>query len=159
MHHAARSMRPSIACASSRLRIRECRRWRDGNRRRHPRAENEMMWSRRQGFMRRLTLLRLKVMLILALAIVVPEQLFGPPTMQAPQAPTQAPAAQPAQTAPATPPPPMQIPLELFKVPDGFEVTLWATTPMLRNPTNIDIDRDGRIWVAEGVRYRQHYAR
>ena len=30
---------------------------------------------------------------------------------------------------------------------------------MLHNPTNIDIDKDGRIWVAEGVRYRQHYAR
>ena len=30
---------------------------------------------------------------------------------------------------------------------------------MLFNPTNIDIDRDGRIWVAEGVRYRQHHAR
>ena len=25
--------------------------------------------------------------------------------------------------------------------------------------TNIDIDKDGRIWVAEGVRYRSHYAR
>ena len=30
---------------------------------------------------------------------------------------------------------------------------------MLHNPTNIDIDRDGRIWVAEGVRYRSHHAR
>ena len=44
-------------------------------------------------------------------------------------------------------------------MPDGFEVTLWAATPMLHNPTNIDIDSDGRIWVAEGVRYRSHYAR
>ena len=44
-------------------------------------------------------------------------------------------------------------------MPDGLEVTLWAATPMLRNPTNIDIDRDGRIWVAEGVRYRSHHAR
>ena len=51
------------------------------------------------------------------------------------------------------------MPLELFSVPDGLEVTLWAETPMLRNPTNIDIDRDGRIWVAEGVRYRTHHAR
>ena len=53
----------------------------------------------------------------------------------------------------------MQLPLNLFQVPDGLEVTLWATTPMLRNPTNIDIDKDGRIWVAEGVRYRSHFAR
>ncbi|HEY7057630.1 MAG TPA: PVC-type heme-binding CxxCH protein, partial [Vicinamibacterales bacterium] len=54
---------------------------------------------------------------------------------------------------------PVRIPLELFQVPDGFEVTLWAATPMLHNPTNIDIDRDGRIWVAEGVRYRYHHDR
>ncbi|HEY8549097.1 MAG TPA: PVC-type heme-binding CxxCH protein [Vicinamibacterales bacterium] len=53
----------------------------------------------------------------------------------------------------------VRIPLELFRVPDGFEVTLWAASPMLHNPTNIDIDRDGRIWVAEGVRYRTHHAR
>ena len=44
-------------------------------------------------------------------------------------------------------------------MPDGLEVTLWAASPLLRNPTNIDIDRDGRIWVAEGVRYRSHHAR
>jgi putative membrane-bound dehydrogenase-like protein len=59
--------------------------------------------------------------------------------------------------------PPIQevnsIPLDLFQVPDGFEVTLWAASPLLHNPTNIDIDRDGRIWVAEGVRYRSHYNR
>ena len=30
---------------------------------------------------------------------------------------------------------------------------------MLFNPTNIDIDRDGRLWVAEGVNYRSHYDR
>ncbi|MPY90984.1 MAG: c-type cytochrome [Luteitalea sp.] len=44
-------------------------------------------------------------------------------------------------------------------MPDGFDVTLWAASPLLHNPTNLDIDRDGRIWVAEGVRYRSHYAR
>ena len=52
-----------------------------------------------------------------------------------------------------------QIPLDLFQVPEGFEVTVWAASPLLHNPTNIDIDRDGRIWVAEGVRYRSHHAR
>ena len=45
------------------------------------------------------------------------------------------------------------------RCPDGLEVTLWAASPLLRNPTNMDIDRDGRIWVAEGVRYRSHHAR
>ena len=92
-------------------------------------------------------------MLLLVLAIVVPEQAFGPASMQAGQAP----AAPPAATS--QPGPPVQIPLDLFKVPDGFEVTLWAATPLLHNPTNMDIDKDGRIWVAEGVRYRSHFAR
>ncbi len=52
-----------------------------------------------------------------------------------------------------------EIPLALFKVPDGLEVTLWAGADLVRNPTNIDVDKDGRIWVAEGVRYRTHHAR
>jgi putative membrane-bound dehydrogenase-like protein len=54
---------------------------------------------------------------------------------------------------------PTQIPLSLFTVPDGLEVTRWASSPLLHNPTNIDIDKDGRIWVAEGVRYRRNHAR
>ena len=69
----------------------------------------------------------------------------------------------PAAAAPQPGPPRLatttEIPLALFKVPEGFEVTLWAGTDMVRNPTNIDIDKDGRIWVAEGVRYRTHHAR
>jgi putative membrane-bound dehydrogenase-like protein len=52
-----------------------------------------------------------------------------------------------------------QVPMDLFQAVDGLEVTLWAASPLLQNPTNIDIDRDGRIWVAEGVRYRSHHAR
>jgi putative membrane-bound dehydrogenase-like protein len=36
----------------------------------------------------------------------------------------------------------------------GLEATLWASEPMLRNPTNIDIDSRGRVWVAEGLNYR-----
>ncbi len=41
----------------------------------------------------------------------------------------------------------------------SLEVTVWASSPLLRNPTNIDIDAAGRIWVAEGVDYRGHYNR
>ena len=63
------------------------------------------------------------------------------------------------QSAGAPVPQATQIPLDLFQVPEGFEVTVWAASPLLHNPTNIDIDRDGRIWVAEGVRYRSHHAR
>jgi hypothetical protein len=48
---------------------------------------------------------------------------------------------------------------DLFVVPEGLEVTLWATSPHLYNPTNLDIDHAGRIWAAEGVRYRKHFDR
>ena len=36
----------------------------------------------------------------------------------------------------------------------GLEATLWASEPMLSNPTNIDIDSRGRVWVTEGLNYR-----
>src|SRR5829696_8275052 len=72
----------------------------------------------------------------------------GPGGPQGPRPP------QPVQTVTVS-----HVPIELFNVPEGLEVTLWAETPMLHNPTNMDIDRDGRIWVAEGVRYRSHHAR
>ena len=49
---------------------------------------------------------------------------------------------------------PTMVPTDLFTVPDGLEVTLWATSPLLLNPTNIDFDEKGRLWVAEGVNYR-----
>jgi putative membrane-bound dehydrogenase-like protein len=49
---------------------------------------------------------------------------------------------------------PPQVPAEMFTVPEGLEVTLWATSPMLYNPTNIDFDAQGRLYVAEGVNYR-----
>ncbi len=51
---------------------------------------------------------------------------------------------------------PSVVPAEMFAAPGGLEVTLWAKSPQLRNPTNLDIDKDGRIWVAEGVNYRRH---
>jgi len=35
-----------------------------------------------------------------------------------------------------------------------LEVTTWATSPMFYNPTNMDIDKEGRIWVTEAVNYR-----
>jgi putative membrane-bound dehydrogenase-like protein len=46
------------------------------------------------------------------------------------------------------------VPLELFTVPEGFEVTLWATSPLFNNPTNMDFDAQGRLYVTEGVNYR-----
>ncbi len=41
-----------------------------------------------------------------------------------------------------------------FKHAENLEVTLWASEPMLSNPTNMDIDSRGRIWVTEGLNYR-----
>jgi putative membrane-bound dehydrogenase-like protein len=55
--------------------------------------------------------------------------------------------------------PPSLIPLDIFTVPEGLEVTVWAQSPQLKNPTNIDIDSAGRIWVTEGVNYRRHKER
>lgn len=49
---------------------------------------------------------------------------------------------------------PKVVPVDLFAVPEGLEVTVWATSPMLQNPTNIDFDAEGRLYVAEGVNYR-----
>ncbi|MCM8525972.1 MAG: NPCBM/NEW2 domain-containing protein [Lentisphaeraceae bacterium] len=41
-----------------------------------------------------------------------------------------------------------------FNADKDLEVTVWATSPMFYNPTNMDVDAKGRIWVAEGVNYR-----
>jgi len=41
-----------------------------------------------------------------------------------------------------------------IKAAAGLEATLWASEPLLVNPTNIDIDSRGRVWVAEGLNYR-----
>ena len=43
-----------------------------------------------------------------------------------------------------------------LKVAEDLEVTLWASTPLFNNPTNMDMDAHGRMWVAEGVNYRGH---
>lgn len=39
---------------------------------------------------------------------------------------------------------------------NNLEISVWATSPMLFNPTNMDTDEKGRIWVTEGVNYRKH---
>ena len=49
---------------------------------------------------------------------------------------------------------PPLVPPAMFTVPEGLEVTVWATSPMLFNPTNIDFDAQGRLYVAEGENYR-----
>ena len=42
-----------------------------------------------------------------------------------------------------------------FESPEGCKVSLWAESPQLYNPTAIDVDPRGRVWVAEAVNYRR----
>ena len=44
----------------------------------------------------------------------------------------------------------------LLYLPDDLEVTLWAESPMFYNPTNMDIDSRGRVWITEAVNYRNY---
>ncbi len=52
------------------------------------------------------------------------------------------------------------VPEDRFTLADQeLEITIWATTPQLYNPTNIDFDKDGRLYVAEGANYRRSIPR
>jgi putative membrane-bound dehydrogenase-like protein len=44
--------------------------------------------------------------------------------------------------------------LKSLRSADGTSVSLWAAEPMVNNPTTIDVDSRGRVWVAEGKNYR-----
>lgn len=41
-----------------------------------------------------------------------------------------------------------------LKVHEGLQVELFASEPMFSNPTNIDVDSRGRVWVTEAYNYR-----
>ena len=43
---------------------------------------------------------------------------------------------------------------ERFEVSEGVVVNLWAESPQLYNPTGIDVDPRGRVWVIEDADYR-----
>jgi putative membrane-bound dehydrogenase-like protein len=49
--------------------------------------------------------------------------------------------------------------LKTLKAPDGLEVSLFASEPGLVNPTDMDIDSRGRIWVLEAADYRRFKTR
>ncbi len=49
------------------------------------------------------------------------------------------------------PPPPAG---DDFELAPGLELTLWASEPLVVNPTNFDIDERGRVWFIESVNYR-----
>jgi putative membrane-bound dehydrogenase-like protein len=42
-----------------------------------------------------------------------------------------------------------------MQVVDGLQIELFAAEPMLVNPTSIDVDHRGRVWVCEAVNYRR----
>src|SRR5262245_53310346 len=44
--------------------------------------------------------------------------------------------------------------LKTLRVPDDMEVCLFASEPMITNPSAIDVDTRGRVWVAEIQWYR-----
>jgi putative membrane-bound dehydrogenase-like protein len=44
--------------------------------------------------------------------------------------------------------------LQGLKIAEGLEATLFASEPDITNPTNIDVDHRGRIWVCEAYNYR-----
>ena len=45
--------------------------------------------------------------------------------------------------------------MQALRTADGFEVGLFASEPMITNPTALDVDTQGRVWVAEGQYYRR----
>ena len=59
-------------------------------------------------------------------------------------------AANPSGTGPAA----AQESVKKFSVADGLQASLFAAEPMVRNPTDMDVDERGRVWITEGVNYR-----
>lgn len=43
---------------------------------------------------------------------------------------------------------------ESVSLPEGLQADVWAESPMLYNPTNIDVGPEGRVWAIETVDYR-----
>ncbi len=44
--------------------------------------------------------------------------------------------------------------LKGLQIGEGLHATLFASEPMITNPTDMDIDSKGRIWICEGYNYR-----
>jgi putative membrane-bound dehydrogenase-like protein len=60
-----------------------------------------------------------------------------------------------ALSAPAAAQLPPDKALAAMRAADGLQVELFAAEPMLLNPTSIDVDHLGRVWVCEAVNYRR----
>jgi len=46
--------------------------------------------------------------------------------------------------------------LDGLQVDDSMDIQLFASEPMIQNPTNIDVDARGRVYVCEAYNYRPH---
>jgi len=53
-------------------------------------------------------------------------------------------------------PPTPQESLKMITVPEGFQVTLFAAEPAIRQPIDMKFDSRGRLWVAECYAYNGH---
>jgi putative membrane-bound dehydrogenase-like protein len=103
---------------------------------------------------------RIGATLTLVLVVAVAAHAQPAPTPPAATGPTAPSATAGTTAAPANAePPPEIVPANMFALPDDLEVTVWARSPQLRNPTNIDVDAQGRVWVTEAVNYRRHMGR
>ena len=49
--------------------------------------------------------------------------------------------------------------VKTFQTAEGLETTVWASEPDMSNPTNIDVDSKGRVWVLEAANYRKSITR
>ncbi len=76
------------------------------------------------------------------------------PTLLLTETATKKKKRKPKKPAPGITPSAQLVPVEAFNLPDGLEVSVWATSPMFYNPTNMDVDHKGRIWVTEAINYR-----
>src|SRR5438552_2670825 len=47
--------------------------------------------------------------------------------------------------------------VKTFTIANGLETSLFASEPMVHNPTDMDIDEHGRVWITEGVNYRSTF--
>ncbi len=50
-----------------------------------------------------------------------------------------------------------RVSLKSLRPADGLEVTLFAAEPLVKNPTDMDIDERGRVWITQGVNYRSSF--
>jgi putative membrane-bound dehydrogenase-like protein len=47
--------------------------------------------------------------------------------------------------------------LKSLQAGEGLEVSLFASEPMVRKPSNMDVDARGRVWVVENMNYRSTF--